>query len=380
MNSAISAEDYVLWAYRLLLGREPEAPEALSGAWSMADPGEILEQFLRSPEFIARRRAAPPPDTATEEDIHYCFRLLLGRPPTSAEWLDHSARAGKPLYNVVQQYVASREFAQRGMLNKSYLDQVTLLQLKHFSLFVSPDDLAIGSELRQYGIYKPHVTAAFDRYAKPGATVLDIGANIGYMTMYLAHMIGGRGRVIAIEPNPESVALLAASRQVNHFDQVVVLQGAAGHETGILALNAAGSNGTTGKLPADDPGAIVGSHTVGCFPLDWVLPQNARISLVNIDVEGAELPALTGMASTLDQHRPVIVSAFSPGVLQGRSANPSLEYLQFLIAKGYELYVIETGGAELYCGSDTSAVLAACRNSGIGCVDLLAMTSYRERP
>lgn len=374
MTSAISAEEYVLWAYRLLLGREPETPETLGSAWSSVGRGEILEQFLRSPEFVAKRHAALPADTATEEDIQYCFRLLLGRLPTQAEWLGHSSLAGKSLYNVVLQYVASREFATRGMLNKSYLDQVDLLHLNQFKLFVSPDDLAVGSELSQYGIYKPHVTSVLDRYVKPGATVLDIGANIGYLTMHLAVRVGDRGRVIAVEPNPENVALIAASRHANRLDQVTILQCAAGHETGILALNAAGSNGTTAKLDNNDVGAIVGSRPVGCFPLDWILPQNARISLVNIDAEGAELNALTGMASTIDQHRPMIVTAFSPGVLQGRSANPGTEYLQFLVAKGYDLYVIESGGSELHCGADTSAVLAAYMNRGVDHIDLLAMT------
>ena len=41
----------------------------------------------------------------------------------------------------------------------------------------------------------------FDRYVKPGATVIDVGANIGYNAIYAARLAGPQGRVIALEPH-----------------------------------------------------------------------------------------------------------------------------------------------------------------------------------
>src|ERR1700730_14453808 len=81
---------------------------------------------------------------ATHEDIFYCFRLLLGRNPNPEEWPGHSSRAGEDLENIVSSYVTSREFAARGLLNKTYRDQVELVQFPCFSIFASNDDLAIG--------------------------------------------------------------------------------------------------------------------------------------------------------------------------------------------------------------------------------------------
>src|SRR5437763_1214106 len=61
---------------------------------------------------------------ATHEDIYYCFRLLLGRVPNAEEWPGHSSRAGEDLGNVVSSYLTSREFAARGLLNKTYQEHV----------------------------------------------------------------------------------------------------------------------------------------------------------------------------------------------------------------------------------------------------------------
>jgi hypothetical protein len=54
---------------------------------------------------------------ADPEDIHYCFRLLLGRNPSEDEWKGHlAAKVGKPLRSVVSSYLCSPEFANLNLL------------------------------------------------------------------------------------------------------------------------------------------------------------------------------------------------------------------------------------------------------------------------
>src|SRR4029077_17153226 len=128
-----------------------------------------------------------------------------------------------------------------------------------------------------------------------GMAVIDIGANIGYLTMLLASLVTPSGRVVAVEPNPENIKLLEASRRVNGFDQVLVIQAAAGRQTALLALNVSHSNGMTGELPGD-ANAIFSACPVPCFALDAILPEDRQIDLVKIDTEGAELNALIGLS------------------------------------------------------------------------------------
>jgi FkbM family methyltransferase len=309
--------------------------------------------------------------TATYEDIFYCFRLLLGRSPNPEEWPGHSSRVGEDLENVVSSYVTSREFADRGLLNKTYQDKVELVHFPSFSLFASIDDLAVGNHVLIGRSYDPRVAAVLSRCVKPGMAVVDIGANIGYLTMLLASLVARSGLVVAVEPNPENIKLLEASRRVNGFDQVLVIQAAAGRQTGLLALHVSHSNGMTGDLP-DKLDAIFASRPVPRFALDDLLPRDRHFNLLKIDTEGAELNALIGLSQTLDRDRPVIVSEFSPGALPGISHCSGPEYLRFLIAKGYWIGVIEKDGSESSFRDDVDGVMGAYSRSGIDHIDIIA--------
>src|SRR6516162_8386756 len=303
-------------------------------------------------------------NTATPEDIFYCFRLLLGRNPNSEEWPGHSSRAGENLENVVSSYVTSQEFAARGLLKKTYQEKVELVHFPGFSVFASIDDLAVGNHVLIGRSYDPGVAAVLNRRVKPGMAVVDIGANIGYLTMLLASLVRKSGLVVAVEPNPENIKLLEASRRVNGFDQVLVIQAAAGRQTGLLALNVSRANGMTGELPGKLDG-IFASRPVPCFALDELLPKGRHFNLVKIDTEGAEFNVLIGLSGTIDRDHPVIVSEFSPGMLPGISHCTGPEYLRFLIAKGYRIGVIEKDGSESSFGGDGDGVMGAYSSSGI---------------
>jgi FkbM family methyltransferase len=312
--------------------------------------------------------------TATLEDIFYCFRLLLGRNPNPEEWPGHSSRVGEDLENVVSSYVTSQEFAARGLSKKTYREKVELVRFPSFSVFASIDDLAVGNHVLIGRSYDPRIAAVLSRYVKPGMCVVDIGANIGFLTMLLASLVERSGLVVAVEPNPENIKLLEASRRVNGFDQVLVIQAAAGRQTGVLALNVSYSNGVTWELP-DNLDAIFASRPVPCFPLDPILPKDRRISLIKIDVEGAELNALIGLLGTIDRDRPMIVSEFSPNTLPGISHCSGPEYLRFLIGKGYRIGVIEKDGSENCFGDDVEGVMEAYLHSGVDHIDIIATPS-----
>ena len=314
---------------------------------------------------------------ATREDIYYCFRLLLGRNPNPEEWPGHSSRAGEDLSNVVSSYVTSREFAQRGLTNMSYQNNVDLVRLANFSIFASAEDLAVGRNIVADHSYEPGISALLERYVRPGMAVIDIGANIGYLTMLLASIVQRTGLVVAVEPNPENVRLIEASRRINGFEQVRVLQVAAGRDVGLLALNVSHSNGVTGELPAD-LNAILASRLVPCFPLQEILNTDRRIDLIKLDAEGAEYNALMGLLEILVRDVPIIVSEFSPGALPGISHCTGPDYLNFLIAKGYRIAVIQPDGSENWFGNDVNGVMDVYSRSGVDHIDIVARSTIAD--
>lgn len=199
--------------------------------------------------------------------------------------------------------------------------------------------------------------------------VLDIGANIGYFTMLSASLVGAAGSVMAIEPNAANAKLLEASRRINAFDNVVVVQAAAGREIGLLVLNTSHSNGTTAS-PSGDLKSLMDSITVPCFKIDDFI-NGKNIDFVKIDVEGAEYNALLGASDMIARCHPTIASEFSPDLMPGISGVDGPQYLQFLLSFGYNISVIEIDGSLTSCGNDVAKVMAAYFDSGVDHIDIL---------
>lgn len=322
---------------------------------------------------------APFPSAADEWDIYYCFRLILGRPPSREELQGHLGQnVGLDLRTVVEQYLKSLEFSRilADLSRNDFDERLFLKELPGFSLYVQEEDSAVGKHIKHSGTYEPHVTGVFVEKLKPSMSVVDIGANIGYFTMLAAKLVGSSGRVTAIEPNPANVKLIEASRRVNSFDQVTIVQAAAGRAVGLLMLNSSFSNGTTAGL-SDNLTNLLDATTVPCLVLDDLIGVGKLVDFIKIDVEGAEYNALFGFRETIARCHPTIVSEFGPSGMPGISGVTGPDYLRFLLAFGYEISVIEHGGGVTCCGRDVEKVMNAFVESGVDHVDILLEHSER---
>jgi len=307
-------------------------------------------------------------EEADEADIVACFRLLLGRWPHDEEWRGHRMQAGQKLERVVGGYLGSLEFARRGLLAAADLGPVELTRLPEFAIHTECHDAAVGQFVRADN-YEREVASVFRRLLAPGARVIDIGANIGYFTMLSAHLVGPSGAVLAVEPGARNARLVEASRRVNGFDHVRVVQLAASTGPGMLRLNRTHSNGTTSSVP-DETAALLAAETVGCVALDSLLGPDERVDLVKVDVEGAEYLALRGCQAMLARCRPAIISEFSPSLMPGISGIDGPGFLGWLQSLGYGLAVIMPDGEARE--ADPDEVMAEYRRRGSDHLDLLA--------
>jgi FkbM family methyltransferase len=136
---------------------------------------------------------------------------------------------------------------------------------------------------------------------------LDVGAHIGRWSLRLARKAS---RVIAVEPNPDTAAVLRYHLALNDIDNVELIEVAAWHAPAKLSLsdpNERLTGGSTRTVPRDGLSATPGE--IEAMPLDAVLGDDGtltRIDLVKLDVEGADLHALAGMAGLLARFRPVL--------------------------------------------------------------------------
>jgi len=150
------------------------------------------------------------------------------------------------------------------------------------------------------GTYEREQTELFRRWIRPGATVLDVGAHVGYYTLLSARLAGPGGRVIAFEPNPRNWDFLRRHVAINGLDTVEVEQAAASSAAGTARFDF-GTGSGTGRLA--DGGALE-VRTVRLD--DFCRERSLRPTAIKIDVEGAELEVLRGAEEMVRTARPVI--------------------------------------------------------------------------
>lgn len=154
---------------------------------------------------------------------------------------------------------------------------------------------------------------------RPGECVIDVGANVGQMTLEAAYLVGKSGRVIAIEPAPGNVKVLRKHIDSNGFSKsCMIFENACGSadreniELHIFGkeMDAVGS-GHNIRKPVHDGSWI--AHRVTMRTLDSICFEERIVpSVIKIDVEGAELDVLLGASNVLQAHKPIIRFAFHP--------------------------------------------------------------------
>ena len=313
-------------------------------------------------------------EPATEADIAACFRLLLGRPPSDEEWIGHCTLLGQPVGAVVRAYLESKEHVRLVQRDGSPEGGLRLTQKDGFKLYTDDTDLAVGRHVAG-GVYEPEIAAQLQAHLQPGMTMLDIGANIGLFTMLGASLVGPDGHVLAVEPNPDNVRQIEASRRANGFGQVSIAACAVGRSVGLLALESTYSNGMTSE-PGDSVQALFEAKLVPSLPLARLLPDR-RIDFIKIDCEGAEYTALSSIQAVLQRDRPVIVSEFNPRLLQPNSGVSGAEYLRLLSGLGYQMAVIKPD-AVVPC-ADGAAVLAMQEQNAPHHIDILLTPGAARR-
>jgi FkbM family methyltransferase len=173
-----------------------------------------------------------------------------------------------------------------------------------------------------------------DRFVAPGSTVVDVGANIGYNTLHAARRAGPRGRVVAIEPTPDNLAVLRRNVAAAGLDNVVIEAVAAGAAAGSRDLFVRGAvSAVNSFFPQSCYASVTDVLPVPVLPVDDLV---AAADLVKIDVEGAELDVLEGMPRVLRAPQLVLIVEWHPLLQQLAGYAPDALPL-WLLARGFSL-------------------------------------------
>jgi FkbM family methyltransferase len=223
-----------------------------------------------------------------------------------------------------------------------------------FRVRVDMRDRVIAKKIILYGAYEEREIELLCSLVRPGDRVMDVGANIGIYSLYLSRAVGPAGKVLAVEPDPDNLALLRANLEANHCDNVIVLPFALGTVSGEAGLFQADDN--RGNLSFADLGGTGRSVSVPVRRGEEVLEELAfEPRVAKIDVEGAEPQVVSGLGRFKPQ---VMLFEFVPGHLRALGEDPAT-FLDSLVSEGYTLRPVEPDGRGGVPGAASSILAAA---------------------
>jgi FkbM family methyltransferase len=201
-----------------------------------------------------------------------------------------------------------------------------------------------------FGTYDEALSRAIDERVPRGAVCMDVGANIGVVSLQLATRVGDGGRVHAFEP--------VASVRTRLEENVARNRPRLGDVVGIepFALSDHAGDAVFHYASADRENQGMGSlvstvnevanltQTVSLMTLDSFVHGHAvtRLDMIKVDVQGGETAFLEGARETLRRFRPELLMEISPEDLQqAGSSSPAL--CRLLSDLGYRLFELDRG-------------------------------------
>lgn len=205
---------------------------------------------------------------------------------------------------------------------------------RHGQFLIPPEDIYVGRSLELYGQWCESEVQLFSQILRPGAAVVEVGANIGSHTVPLARLVGPEGHIIAVEVQPFVAQILSANLLLNGLTSALVMQAGVAAQPGALMVpsirydQAWNFGGISLDFLAQRQSPQATQVPVG--RLDDMV-RVPRLDLLKLDVEHLELEALQGAEGLIGAHHPVIY-------LENDDPDATGALLSFLHARGYRCY------------------------------------------
>jgi len=167
-----------------------------------------------------------------------------------------------------------------------------------------------------------------------------VGANIGYITLMMAHNVGSQGRVFAFEALPINVERIQKNIALNKLTTVTIVSAAVLDKTARVSFyvhDSVGMGKAAGSAGRREEHYKAEINVPGLSLDEYVYQQgNPAPAAVKMDIEGGEVLALPGMRRILQEHHPLLL-------LELHGPESEKVAWETLTAAGYTLRAMEAG-------------------------------------
>lgn len=276
--------------------------------------------------------------SADEADIVAAYRIFLGRDPDESGLQHFRQQASSGHLKVGDLLENFRQSPEFQLVIGAATPTVTAVDIGGSSVFVDPEEPEFGRHIAAHASWEPHLMAFLQQHLLAGETFVDVGANVGVMTFTAARIVGPQGRVICFEPSVANAQNLMRGVVANQLETVVQVHQLALSNTAHIFSLAGRSNAFLVKSNA-------AGRCVQAVPGDDILSAAKRVDFIKIDIEGHEPFALSGLAHTLQKHKPRLLCEFNPRCLQEHIGKPPEDFASELFELTRTIEVIEYSGA-----------------------------------
>lgn len=137
--------------------------------------------------------------------------------------------------------------------------------------------------------FDPQELALLESRITPGFTFVDVGANVGGYSLFVAARAGGSGRILALEPQPDIFDRLTYNIRQNPFGTIKAIACAVADKTGELTLFLDPRNKGESSVKIVGPNEADAIRVPAITLLDLLNQEHfTRVDAIKLDVEGAE--------------------------------------------------------------------------------------------
>jgi FkbM family methyltransferase len=297
---------------------------------------------------MIRSAAMTPADGLTREHVVWAYRLLLDRDPENEDVIGPKLAGSRNTAELRRHLITSAEFRDKNPDFAHTNDSTIVIReiAPGVRLFIDLSDHVIGLNILRGG-YEREEIGFVQRTLAPGDSAIDVGGHIGFFTMQMAAMVGPSGRVYAFEPFDANADLLERSITENGFQERVLFQRAAvGAAAGTARLTfPVETLNSGGAYLLQDGGAPLAGNQQKDVPVVALdgLELRRPVRFIKMDVEGAEPQVLRGAARILAEDKPVMLSELHPTQLARASGMTADAFLAQIAALGYRAHRLEHG-------------------------------------
>lgn len=245
-----------------------------------------------------------------------------------------------PVKEIIDNDVNSLSFAKQilyKLLFKLKLSKLIKIQRNGYMIRMFPSSMSHLCYLKGKN-YRQEEEDFFQDFLENGDVVLDIGSNIGLLTLKASTLVGTVGHVYSFEANPKIANFQNSNIKLNNFKNITLINSAIGNKSGTTKLLDSFSDDTMNKIDFSD-----NALEVKIDKIDNIIFNNT-INLFKVDVEGFELFVLEGAKRVLASTECIFFEVCNENF--EKYGYSSLDLFKFLNGCNFDLFRIENKSLE----------------------------------